>query len=95
MQCSDEATGKVLFTINTDYSNDAPYQFDQNFTVRDEKDLRYDFVAENNLRGSEFMGYVYYRLIQALAMYVAEFGEEEFFSRIQEAAFKEQVQQLG
>ena len=91
MQCYDEETGKVLFTMNTDYSNDAPFQFDQNFTVRDENDLRYDFVAKNDLRGSEFMGYVYHKLLQAMAMYVTEFGEEEFASRIQEVIIRAYV----
>lgn len=88
MQCYDKETGKVLLTINTDHATDAPYQFDQNFTVKDENDLQHDFVAMNDLQGSEFMGYVYYGMIEAIAVYVREFGEEEFASRIQEVIIR-------
>ena len=88
MQCYDDEEHKIFFTINNNYNNDAPYQFDQNFTVKDENDLKLDFVAMNDLKGSEFMGYVYYKLIEAMAVYVQEFGEEEFASRIQEVIIR-------
>ncbi|MEI6127239.1 MAG: CFI-box-CTERM domain-containing protein [Pseudomonadota bacterium] len=88
MQCYDNESGKVLFTINMDHANDTPYQFDQNFTVTDENDLKHDFVVMNDLKGTEFMGYVYFRMLQAIAVYAQEFGEEEFASKIQEVIIR-------
>ena len=88
MQCYDAEEDRVLFTLNTDYKTDTPYQFDQNFIVKDENDLKHDFEVMNDLKGTEYMGYVYYKLIEAMAVYVQEFGEEEFASKIQEVIIR-------
>jgi hypothetical protein len=88
MQCRDDELRKVFFTITPEHDNDAPYTFDLNFTVREENDLQQDFIAKNDLQGSEFMGYIYYKMIQAITVYVSECGEEEFSSRMQEVIIR-------
>jgi hypothetical protein len=102
MQLYDEEIDKVFFTINiNDNLPDMPYQFDENFTVRNENDLKHDFVVKGanvgigNGAGSgyEFMGYIFYRVTQAIAVYAREFGDE-FQEKIQEVNIKPFVQAI-
>jgi hypothetical protein len=48
----------------------APYQFDQEFVVRDANDLHRDFVVRNEQKASESLGYTYYRMAEAVYFYV-------------------------
>lgn len=101
MQLYYEEGDKVLFTINIDDNHpDTPYQFDENFTVRNENDLKHDFVVKGtdtgigNGPGYEFMGYIFYRMVQAIGVYAREFGDE-FAEKIQEVNIKPFVQSIG
>ena len=47
-----------------------PFQFDQEFEVTDGKDLRKDFVVQDDRNGSESLGYIYYRMSEAVNFYV-------------------------
>jgi len=46
-----------------------PFQFDQEFVVTDGKDLRKDFVVQDDRNGSESFGYIYCRMSEAVNFY--------------------------
>jgi hypothetical protein len=46
-----------------------PYEFIREFTLRDAKDLKQDFVVQGDQGGTEFFGYLFYRLHEAVNFY--------------------------
>ena len=67
MQCREEQV--TYFTIISNGKTLTPHIVQEEFTVRTDDDLKHDAVVQDSRSGAEFLGYVFRRMVEAIAIY--------------------------